>query len=239
MGSNYTPVVSLFFRGQRSGSFALGQVQGLSYKRVRVTQEFLCISSGVALDMTSNTSKKKFCIRSLTSIDFFKMVMARKNGKEGWRGRMTKKIDDFSSYALVSLCTPFPTHSTLHCLCSRKVFPAMRTICVSSTCRGMRLSFLERHWMAWSLSGRLDAIELAPPLCKRQPRHPYRHERITRDEEVPRASPKRLYLSRRCLCPQRCQHGSQEPESSHLFQLRPKGSLRDKMSRVKDSDAED
>ena len=37
----------------------------------------------------------------------------------------------------------------------------------------MRLSFLERHWMAWSLSGRLDAIEFAPPLCRRQPRHRY------------------------------------------------------------------
>ena len=34
----------------------------------------------------------------------------------------------------------------------------------------MRLSFLKRHWMAWSLSGRLDATEFAPPLCKRQPR---------------------------------------------------------------------
>ena len=34
----------------------------------------------------------------------------------------------------------------------------------------MRLSFLERHWMAWSLSGRLDATEFAPSLCKRQSR---------------------------------------------------------------------
>ena len=47
--------------------------------------------------------------------------------------------------------------------------------------------------MAWSLSGWLDVIELAPPLCRRQPRHPYRHERMTRDEEVPRASPERLH----------------------------------------------
>ena len=29
----------------------------------------------------------------------------------------------------------------------------------------MRLSFLERHWMAWSLSSRLDATGFAPPLC--------------------------------------------------------------------------
>ena len=29
----------------------------------------------------------------------------------------------------------------------------------------MRSSFLERHWMAWSLSSRLDATGFAPPLC--------------------------------------------------------------------------
>ena len=29
----------------------------------------------------------------------------------------------------------------------------------------MRLSFLERHWMAWSLSSRLDATGFAPLLC--------------------------------------------------------------------------
>ena len=87
-----------------------------------MTQGFLCISPGVALDKTSSTSKKKVCIgrltlsilnplglmltelqRSLTSIDSFKMVMARKDGEEGWRGRMMKKVDDFSPYALVSL----------------------------------------------------------------------------------------------------------------------------------------
>ena len=34
----------------------------------------------------------------------------------------------------------------------------------------MRLSFLDRHWMAWSLSGRLDATEFAPPLYRCQPR---------------------------------------------------------------------
>ena len=155
----------------------------------------------------------------------FNQFFQNGDGEEGWRGRMAKKIDDFSPYALVSLRTrllthssPYalislhtcflrtrlPTHSTPHCLRSRKVFPVVGTICVSSTCRGMRLSFLERHWMAWSLSGRLDAIELAPPLCKRQPRHPYRHERMTRDEKVSKASPERLHPSRRCLCPQRC-----------------------------------
>ena len=34
------------------------------------------------------------------------------DGKEGWRGRMTKKDYDFSPYALVSLCTRLPTHSS-------------------------------------------------------------------------------------------------------------------------------
>ena len=33
----------------------------------------------------------------------------------------------------------------------------------------MRLSFLERHWMAWSLSSRLDTTEFAPLLCRCQP----------------------------------------------------------------------
>ena len=98
-------------------SFTLGQFQGFSYKRVRVTQGGLCISPGVALDKTPNTSKKKFCIRrltlsilnpsslmltklqkSLTSIDFFKKVMAKKDDKEGWW--------------LLSLRTCFPIHST-------------------------------------------------------------------------------------------------------------------------------
>ena len=178
------------------------------------------------------------------------MVMARKDGEEGWRGRMMKKVDDFSPYALVSLCTrlpthlsPYalvflriclPTHSTPHCLCNQKIFPAMGTICILSTCRGMKLPFLERHWIAWSLSGWLDVIKLALPLCRHQPCHLFRHERMTRDEEVPRANPERLHPSRRCLCPQHCQHSSQEPELSHLFQLRPKKSLCIKMSQAKE-----
>ena len=33
----------------------------------------------------------------------------------------------------------------------------------------MRLSFFERHYMTWSLSGWLDATEFAPSLCRRQP----------------------------------------------------------------------
>ena len=32
----------------------------------------------------------------------------------------------------------------------------------------MRLSFLEHYWMAWSLSGWLNATEFAPPLYRRQ-----------------------------------------------------------------------
>ena len=57
------------------------------------------------------------------------LMMARKDGEEGWQGRMTRKDDNISSYALDHL------HLTPHCLRSRKVFPAVGTICVSSTCR--------------------------------------------------------------------------------------------------------
>ena len=66
-----------------------------------MTQGVLYISPGVALDKTPSTSKKKFCIgrltssilnpssliltelqKSLTSIDSFKKVMARKDDEE-------------------------------------------------------------------------------------------------------------------------------------------------------------
>ena len=66
-----------------------------------MTQGVLCISPGVVLDKTSSTSKKKFCIgrlilsilnplslmltelqKSLTSIDSFKKVMAKKDDEE-------------------------------------------------------------------------------------------------------------------------------------------------------------
>ena len=52
-----------------------------------------------------------------------------------------------------------------------EISSALISICVSSTCQRMRLLFLKRHSMAWSLSGQLDAIEHAPPLCRRQPRY--------------------------------------------------------------------
>ena len=94
-------------------------------------------------------------------------MIARKDGKERWRGRMTRKDDNISFYALNHL------HLTPYCLRSRKIFPAVRTIYALSTYRGMRLSFLERHRMAWSLSGWLDAIEHAFPLCSRQPCYRY------------------------------------------------------------------
>ena len=73
----------------------------LFYERVRVIQGFLYLPPGVALDRTLSTSKKKFCIgrhtlsilnpsslmltelqKSLTSIDSFKKVMAKKDGEE-------------------------------------------------------------------------------------------------------------------------------------------------------------
>ena len=75
--------------------------------------------------------------------------------------------NNISSYALDHL------HLTPHSLRSRKVFPAIRTICALFTYWGMRLSFFKCHWMAWSLSSWLDAIEYVSPLCSRQPCHWY------------------------------------------------------------------
>ena len=67
-----------------------------------MTQGVLCISPGVALDKTPSISKKKFCIgrltlsilnpsslmltelqKSLTSINSFTKVMAKKDDEEG------------------------------------------------------------------------------------------------------------------------------------------------------------
>ena len=58
--------------------------------------------------------------KSLTSIDSF---------KKGVNLRLRLRWGNVSSYALDHL------YSTPHCLRSRKVFPAVGTICVSSTCR--------------------------------------------------------------------------------------------------------
>ena len=106
------------------------------------------------------------------------------------KSHKTTIIQDFT---LASTITPYTvrlplraaipsylTHSTLHYLRSWKVFPAIETICVSSTCRGMRLSFLERHWMAWSVSNWLDAIKYASSLCRRQHYHWYWSGLLTR-----------------------------------------------------------
>ena len=103
--------------------------------------------------------------KSLISIDFF---------KKGVSLQLRLRWGNVLSYALDHL------HSTPHYLRSWKVFPAVRTIYVSPTCQGMRLSFLERHWMTWSLSGWLDAIELAPPLYRRQSYHWYWSELLAR-----------------------------------------------------------
>ena len=138
-------------------SFAFGRIQGFSYERVEMTQGVLCISPGVTLDKTPSTSKKKFCIgrltssilnllkvmlselqKSLISIDSFKKVMARKDSKEQWQKTMTRKDDDFSPHAFVSLRTRFSTHSSYRYIC----VPAGRTLRLgiylrSSTCQGV------------------------------------------------------------------------------------------------------
>ena len=69
---------------------------------------------------------------------------------------VTTIIQNFTLVSLVSTTTPHlaglpfgamafshstdsTTYSTPHCLCSRKVFPALGTICALPTCRGMRI----------------------------------------------------------------------------------------------------
>ena len=106
------------------------------------------------------------------------------------KNHMRTNIHNFTLVSLASTVTPHPaglsfratvpshlmhstTYSTPYCLHDRKRFPAVRTICALPTCRGMRLSFLKRHQMAQSLSGRLDAIKFALLLYRCQLRHRY------------------------------------------------------------------
>ena len=69
------------------------------------------------------------------------------DGKEEWQRKMIRKDDNVSSYSLDHL------HLTPHCLRSWKVFPAVGTTCVSSTCSGIRLIIF------WSVN-RWRGIEL-------------------------------------------------------------------------------
>ena len=55
------------------------------------------------------------------------------DGEKRWQGRMTSKDDNISSYGLDHL------HSTPHCLRSRKIFLAVRSICALPTCRGIKI----------------------------------------------------------------------------------------------------
>ena len=114
---------------------------------------------------------------------------------------MITTIQNFTLVSLTSTTIPHPvglsframvlshlthstTYSTPHCLRSWKVFPTVGTIFASPICWGIRLSFLERHWIAWSLSGRLDAIELAFHLCRRQLCHRYWSELLAKWREL-------------------------------------------------------
>ena len=106
------------------------------------------------------------------------------------KNHMTTIIQNFTlvSLAFIAMSHPawllfravvpsYSMHSTIystpHYLHSRKVFPAVGTICALLTCQGMRLSFLKRHWIGWSLSDWLDATKFASLLCRRQPRQQY------------------------------------------------------------------
>ena len=173
-----------------------------------MTQRFLYILLGVALDKIPNTSKKKFCIRrltlsilnlssliltklqkSLTSIDSFKKVMARKDGKEGWQGRMTRKDDDFSPYTLIFLRTRLPIYSFLYALVFLRTrlptHSSYRYVYIStgktfrlsiylrlSNCRGMQFVILDRRSSSKEVE-LLVGCNDAPLLCSNQPRHQY------------------------------------------------------------------
>ena len=162
----------------------------LSYKRVGMTYGFLCLPPGMALDKTPNTSKKKFCMRrlilsilnlltlmltelqkSLTSINSFKKVMARKDGKERWWGKMTKKDDDFSPYALVSLHTclsmhlsPYALVSLLRLCTNWKIFWHKYPFEIIYLLRNAVCHPQLSQYGTRKLSCHLDAID-APPLC--------------------------------------------------------------------------
>ena len=70
---------------------------------------------------------------------------------------------------LLILCTRPPIR-LLTVYAVGRYFRLWKLFVLRSLVKEMGLSFLERHWMAWSLSGRLDATEFAPPLCRHQPR---------------------------------------------------------------------
>ena len=66
------------------------------------------------------------------------------NGKEGWRGKMTRKNANFSLYALVSVCTRLSIHSSHRYVC----VPAGRIFRLgiylrSSTCWSMQFVILD------------------------------------------------------------------------------------------------
>ena len=120
----------------------------LSYERVRVSQEFLYILPGVALDKTPSTSKKKFCIGRLTSsilnpsslmliklqkrlisINSFKKVIAKKDDKEDWW--------------LFFLCTYLSIYLTFHhyiCVLAGRTY-YLGIYLRLSTCQGMQFVF--------------------------------------------------------------------------------------------------
>ena len=78
------------------------------------------------------------------------------------RSHVITIIQNFTLVSLAFIIIPYPvglpframvlsrllhliTYLTPHCLRSRKVFPAVETICTLPICRGIRLSFLEHH----------------------------------------------------------------------------------------------
>ena len=156
----------------------------LSYKRVKITQEFLYISPGIALDKTPSTSKKKFYIgclisnilnpsslmltelqKSLTSIDPFKKVMARKDGKEGWwllslRTHLPMHLSPYALVLSLRLCTNRKNILFRHL--SKIVHLSRHAVCHLSSSQ-----YATRKLSYW-----LNTIN-ASPLCGSHPCHQY------------------------------------------------------------------
>ena len=101
------------------------------------------------------------------------------DGEEGWRGRMTRKDNDFFPYALVSLRTHLSTHLSPYALVSplrlctnRKNIPRRYLSEIVHLLRHAVCHPRLSQYVARKLSCRLDAID-APPLCGSQPHYQY------------------------------------------------------------------
>ena len=78
--------------------------------------------------------------------------------------RLTQPGSYLEPRFLLILCTRLPTR-LLTVYAVGKYFRLWKLSVLRPLVEEMRSSFLERYWMAWSLSSRLDATGFALPLC--------------------------------------------------------------------------